>query len=76
MFSKDEVDSDGVYTDNDDSSDKKKYSTAITIRDTPLARTDGRRSTIFYHYKTTSLKEGTKEKIKGLLTPSFRRRRY
>ena len=50
VFSKDEVDSDGVYADNDDSSDKKKYSTAITIRDTPLARTDGRRSTIFYRY--------------------------
>ena len=48
VFSKDEVDSDGVYADNDDSSDKKKYSTAITIRDTPLERTDGRRSTIFY----------------------------
>ena len=55
VFSKDEVDSDGVYADNDDSSDKKKYSTAITIRDTPLARTDGRRSTIFYRYFTTSL---------------------
>ena len=55
VFSKDEVDSDGVYADNDDSSDKKKYSTAITIRDTPLARTDGRRSTIFfYHYHIMS----------------------
>ena len=46
VYSKDDGDNDEVYTDNDDSSDRKKYSTNITIRDTPLVRTDGRRSTI------------------------------